>query len=584
MNFLSELKRRRVFRTGGAYLVAVWLILQVIDVVGPAVGLPDWTMTAGVITAAVGLPVVLALSWAYDLTPDGLQKAEDVPEGAQASALKGRWIELSVFSVLLVAVAYLLTDKLVLRESTRTAASGQVMSIAVLPFDNLSGDASQRYLADGITEEILNVLTGIRQFRVTSRTSAFALRETPASIPEIGELLGVQYVLEGSVRVADGRVRITAQLIDASSDTHLWSETYDRDLTVADLFFVEDNVARNVSDQLKTRILPGDEVERRPPASYVALDAYLDGRVYLRQIETGQSLDDQTFRAAIERFKVSIEADPDWAPSRQALAAAYHFWMTIDDLENRWRLSREQVDEALRLDPDYQDAWVSLGYLLMQIRDLPGALDAYQQIESPQKNAHWGMAILNSALGRYDESLDHYAIAESLDPLSESIRLQHISTLPCAGLYRDTVSAIEELLDGMPAEEKRSHWIVPELAYAHARLGEIDTALTLADSWAQDVEYPIVMAPVYALAGDDARVVSILDHADEAGAFPVPYYLAAAVISGQPDRALGMMSVAFDRDPTSLFGFRCYEEVRSLSGDPRYTEVLTKLGIPGEFH
>ena len=580
MNFLSELKRRRVFRTGGAYLVAVWVILQVIDVVGPAVGLPDWTMTAGVIAAAVGLPVVLALSWAYDLTPEGLQKAEDLADAPQASALRGRWIELVVFSVLLVAVAYLLTDKLVLRESPQRIASGQDISIAVLPFDDLSSDDSQAYLADGITEEILNVLAGIRQFRVTSRTSTFALRGYTASIPEIGEMLDVQYVLEGSVRVAGSRIRITAQLIDADNDAHLWSDTYDRDLTVADLFYVQDSVARSVSDQLRTRILPGDEVTRRPPASYAALDAYLDGRAYLRQIETGQSLDDATFQAAIERFEVSIEEDPEWAPSQWALGVAYHFWMTLGDFENRWRISSEHIDKALSLDPEYDDALVSRGYLLLQVGDLAGALDAYTRIESPRKNGHWGMAILDSVLARYDSSLEHYAVAKSLDPLSESIRIQYVATLACAGRYGESISEIQTFLDGLPEDVRREHWLVPDLAYAHAKQGRIDTAVELADAWSEGLDYPILMTPVYALAGDGDKVDGILDFYDSVDRYPVPPYLAGAVITGQPERALAKLEAYADEDPKALEHFRCYEDVRSLAGDARYEAALERMGIP----
>ena len=580
MNFLSELKRRRVFRTGGAYLVGVWVILQVIDVVGPAIGLPDWTMTAGVIAAAVGLPVVLALSWAYDLTPEGLQKAEELDDERQGSALRGRWIELAVFTVLLVAVAYLLTDKLVLRDSPDRLASAQEISIAVLPFDDLSSDDSQGYLADGITEEILNVLAGIRQFRVTSRTSTFALRGYTASIPEIGEMLDVRYVLEGSVRVAGSRVRITAQLIDADNDAHLWSDTYDRDLTVADLFDVEDTVARNVSDQLRTRILPGDEVSRRPPASYAALDAYLDGRAYLRQIETGQSLDDATFQAAIERFEASIEEDPEWAPSQHALGAIYHFWMTLGDFENRWRRSSSHIDKALSLDPEYQDALVSRGYLLLQVRDLAGALDAYDQIEYPRKNGHWGMAVLDSALARYESSLEHYAIAKSLDPLSESIRIQYVATLSCAGRYGESIREIQTFLEGLPEEVRTEHWLVPDLAYAHAKQGRIDTALELANAWSEGLDYPILMTPVYALAGNNEKVDAILDFYDSVERFPVPPYLAGAVIAGQSERALTKLEAYAAQDPMALEHFRCYEDVRSLASDARYKAALEKMGVP----
>ena len=269
---IAELRRRNVIRVAGVYAVIGWLVAQVATLLETSLGLPSWF--DGVIVAALllGLPIALILAWAFELTPEGMRLTASLPE-AQAGAQKSRKLDYAILSgVALVAVLFIveriMPPSVIERRSADDGSgaaadessahsqpedgSGAVAtpkgpppaaSIAVLPFADLSAEKDQQYFSDGIAEEILNVLARIDGLKVASRTSAFQFRSAAAGIPAIAGELGVRHVLEGSVRKAGNRVRITAQLIDASTDARLWSETFDRTLTAEDLFAIQDEIA-----------------------------------------------------------------------------------------------------------------------------------------------------------------------------------------------------------------------------------------------------------------------------------------------------------------------------------------------------
>jgi TolB-like protein len=587
MPFLTELKRRKVLRAGGAYLVAVWVLIQVVDVVGPGLGAPDWILTVVIVCSVIGLPIVLVLAWAYDLKTTGLTRSEPEPASAVAAKPIGaaRWAELSLFMALLVAVAYLLTDKLLLSAGDIVTLPDGRRSIAVLPFENLSSDAEQQYFADGIAEEILNALATVQELRVTSRTSSFALRDSDLSTREIARQLDADYIVEGSVRRSGDTARITVQLIQARSDGHLLSENYDVNLGVSELLDVQEDVARRISDRLQVRVLPGDELRDNPPANLTALEHYLDGKSYLRVIETLSGGPDQIYRTAIERFEASIAADPNWAPSRQALGATFHMWLKRDNFEDVWQQSYEQIQQALRIDADYQPAWVSLGYLQLRKQKFDAALDAYDKVDVPTRNANWGKAILMVALSQYDRAKDHYRAAWSLDPLSNNIRVQYAVTLVCASAYGEAIEFIEETRADLRATDYPTDWLLPELAYAHAKIGNRETAGQIVDKWLVEEEFRLPIAPALALLGRREEALSILADTDKSDNFFPGYYPGAAAILGDRERAIGYLENTLRESPGLLATsqFHCYEEVRKLASDPRYTRVLANLGIPEEY-
>jgi TolB-like protein len=221
MSLFAELKRRRVVRAALVYLVVAWAVIQIADVIAPRVALPDWTVTFVIIMAGLGFPIALVLAWLYDLNPDPARPASSVPVNPRAVAYLG----IGILIALAGFAAYVMLDS---EKQTSNSAEDASASIAVLPFVNLSADAEQEYFSDGLTEELLSALAQVPALRVAARTSSFAFKDKNVPIADIARTLNVTTVLEGSVRKAGDRVRITAQLINASNGYHLWSQTFDR--------------------------------------------------------------------------------------------------------------------------------------------------------------------------------------------------------------------------------------------------------------------------------------------------------------------------------------------------------------------
>jgi adenylate cyclase len=292
-NFLAELKRRRVIQVAVVYAVAGFAVIEAADVILPRLQIPDWTVTLVVVLIVLGFPIALVLAWAYDITPEGVQRTEPLSPGGEAAD----------------------------GEEPAAAAVSEPpegrRSIAVLPFVDMSPEHDQEYFSDGISEELINALTKLEGLRVAARTSAFAFKGANQSIQTIGEKLKVETVLEGSVRKAGNRLRITAQLVNVSDGYHLWSEQYDRELD--DVFAVQSDISRNIVDVLKVKLVG----EEGPPAITLpsgdprAYELYLKGR-YQWNKRTGAGL-----KKAIEYFERAIEGDPNNAPAYAGLADSY---------------------------------------------------------------------------------------------------------------------------------------------------------------------------------------------------------------------------------------------------------------------
>ena len=323
MSFIDELKRRNVIKVAIAYAIVAWLLIEVTATTFPMLRLPEWTATFVTVLVMIGFPLTLILAWAFELTPEGIKLEKDVDRSESITHITGRKLDFIIITVLVLALVYFAYDEFVIepaQEEALAIASTQAeavsetdtpeMSIAVLPFVNISADPEQEYFSDGITEEILNALAGIRELAVTSRTSAFAFKGKSMSIPEIALKLGVAHVLEGSVRKSGNRLRITAQLIEVKSDTHLWSETYERELT--DIFAVQDEISENIAAALKLNLL-GDTVARAGTGAVIpqAYDLYLRGLQQIA-INTYGSLANSTdyFEQSIAIIQCSFAPTP----------------------------------------------------------------------------------------------------------------------------------------------------------------------------------------------------------------------------------------------------------------------------------
>ncbi len=371
--FFEELKRRNVFRVGIAYLIAAWLLIQIVETLFPIFGLSDALTRLVVILLIIGFPLILIFSWLYELTPEGLKLERDVDRSRSVVHHTGKKLDRAIIVVLTLALGYFAFDKFVLdptrdaeREETvaKQARSEALVesygenSIAVLPFVNMSDDAGNEYFSDGIADELLNLLSRIPRLRVISRSSSFSFKGKGIAIPEVAEQLNVALVLEGSVRKFGNELRITAQLIEARSDTHLWSDTYDR--KVENLFAIQDEISAAIVEALKEQLKLDVGAAPRITAAVntEAHDAYLRGRYLLAQ-RTPHSK-----KGAVREFEKAISLDPDFALAHAELAVAtYLNWGDLSFDESLVKAVRH-AEQAMALDPNLAEAHAATGVLL----------------------------------------------------------------------------------------------------------------------------------------------------------------------------------------------------------------------------
>ena len=422
MSFIEELKRRNVIKVAIAYAIVAWLLVEITSVVLPALLLPDWLFRAVVVFVLLGFPLALIFAWAFELTPEGIKKEKDVDRSESITHVTSRKLDYLIISVLVAAVTFLLIDKFVFSDDSKTS-DGEIVattsqSIAVLPFVNISSDKEQEYFSDGITEEILNSLASVKGLKVAGRTSSFAFKGQNQDLRQIGDVLGVDHILEGSVRKSGTTVRITAQLVQVEDGFHLWSDTYDRELT--DVFAIQDEIANEILNQLKARLLdeeqPAIVSQRTDPEVY---DLYLlaKQRLYHRTR--------QTIASAVKLLDEAIAKDPDYAPAYAQRGIATLLLMesqygTTPDAEAQ-RQAKRFIDAALEKDPQLAEAWAGLG---LYHQDRPGeheqAIEALSKALSLNPNlinaSHW----LQLALGSSGEPRAALQILEHMtqrDPL-----------------------------------------------------------------------------------------------------------------------------------------------------------------------
>ena len=361
----SELRRRNVFKVAVAYAVVAWLIAQIISVVHAPLHLPAWFGTAIIVFLVAGFPIAILFAWAYELTPDGLKPTHTLDRSESIAHLTGRKLDFIIIGVLVLAVGVLVIDKYVLIDEPElvTVESPQQLepvsdapevdvekSIAVLPFVNMSGDPGQDYFSDGISEEILHALVRVPNLRVAARTSAFSFKGQNVDVRKVGDTLSVNHVLEGSVRKAGNRLRITAQLIKVEDGFHLWSETYERELT--DIFAIQEEIAQAVVEKLEVTLgLAADApLVKTGTANTEAYNWYLRGRYGIEQQSP------EGFQNAIQSFTKAIELDPDFAGGHGGLAYVSAYMSNFQPYSVLADQVRTAYTRALELDENQVEA------------------------------------------------------------------------------------------------------------------------------------------------------------------------------------------------------------------------------------
>ncbi len=362
----DELKRRNVIRVAVAYVIAAWLVLQVADLVLENISAPAWIMQVFMLAFGLGFPLVLIFSWVYELTSEGLKREHEVDRDQSITRSTGRRLNQITIGMLLAVVLFVAYERTISPGSTNSVPVGATAitdkSIAVLAFEDLSPEGDHAYFAEGLSEELLNVLSQVPDLQVAGRTSSFAFKGRKMDLREIGEILNVAHILEGSVRTSGNRIRVTAQLINASDGFHLFSETYDRDLT--DIFAVQDDIAGKISTALQSELIGTVSVREATPTQIEAFDIYLLARQNIHTRDKDKMIEAMTL------LDQAIAIDPEYAP---ALAQKALVTYLLSDSRGAYgempaaeaiSIARPLLDKALRIDSRLAEAHAISGLIL----------------------------------------------------------------------------------------------------------------------------------------------------------------------------------------------------------------------------
>jgi len=426
-HFVSELRRRNVYKVAVAYAVVSWLLIQIATQVFPFFEIPNWAVRLVVLLLILGFPVALILSWAFEITPEGIKRESEIEPDKSITHHTGRKI-VALTIVLGVAAAGLLAFQLLRSKSPGAAAVLPSMasnaavdipskSIAVLPFDNLSDDKSNAYFAEGIQDEILTRLSKIAALKVISRSSTQKYKSSPDNLREVGKQLGVAHLLEGSVQKIANAVHINVQLIRAATDEHVWAESYNRKLD--DVFGVEGEVASAIADQLNAKLSGTEQkaMTEKPTQNTAAYDAYLRG-LAIEHTQYGYEAYQQAARDYVE----AVQLDPNFAFAwaRLAVLRSFLFFNAVDQNTNTAGAVKEAADRAMALAPEAGESWIAQGaYRYRVLRDFEGAVNAYKQAQIRLPNNSYllqNLAFVQRRLGRWQEAEATFKKALELDP------------------------------------------------------------------------------------------------------------------------------------------------------------------------
>ncbi len=434
MNFIAELKRRNVIRMAGLYLVGAWLITQVAATLLPVFEAPTWVMKTIVGILAIGFIPATIFSWVFELTPEGLKRDAEVTHEQSIAPQTARKMERMIIVLFALALAFFAFDKFVLapkREAALVAITSKTIaekatqlqksqnekSIAVLAFDNMSADKDNEYFSDGVAEEILNSLSKVKNLRVAGRTSSFSFKGKNQDLRVIGKTLGVAHVLEGSVRKQGDKLRITAQLIRVTDGFHLWSETFDG--TDADIFALQENIARRVTDELKVALNAGQQ-DRLVNTGTDNPEAY---QLYLQATSIFNRRDRTRFLDAISVLQRAVQIDPNYARAYARLASMYVVLASYTDADPKQthEQTMRYAADALKLDADSAEAWAARGASLRKFRDQQvQGRDAFEQAmrinpNDPNVSFWYGLTLLTTGYRQQGTAQIEHAL--SLDPM-----------------------------------------------------------------------------------------------------------------------------------------------------------------------
>ena len=494
MNFFDELKRRNVIKVAVAYTVVGWLAAQIAEFATENFGAPEWALKTFVVFLILGLPFVLIFSWAFEMTPEGIKKEKNVDRSQSVTHKTGRKLDRMIIGIMAVVITFLVVDRFVLTEdageATQSADSVALEvekaeevtetgpSVAVLPFVNMSEDASNEYFSDGLTETLLHMLAQLPDLRVAARTSSFAFKGQNTSISDIATTLGVAHILEGSVQKSGGRVRVTAQLIRADDGFHVWSQNYTRPLE--DIFAIQDEIATDVARALDASLLGGNiKIQNVETKNLTAYEAYLKA-LEQQAIYTYASLP-----LAQSLFKEALAADPGFIDAKIALARNYKMaaWTGIMSEADAQKQAMPLLQQVLDVNPDHYQA---RALLLHTEVGLEGEFDPEERVRKfqelrdllplfPDTTFLRYLVALNLSFNqvKYQESIEVLEAGLLVDPLAANLHNTLGSTFMRMGRYDDAAESLQRALTLQPGDPNNYF----DIADLKAELGDLNSSL-----------------------------------------------------------------------------------------------------------
>jgi serine/threonine-protein kinase len=580
-NFFGELKRRHVYRVAIAYGVFAWLLIQVATQVFPFFEIPNWVVRLVVLVIVVGFPIALIIAWAFEMTPQGMKRAEEIAPNEYIPHWSARKFAALIVTIAILATG-LMTFPLLRSKSTSpvqitAAATRSQKSIAVLPLLNESGDPGDEYFSDGLSEELIAALAQIKELKVIGRSSSFRFKDKKDDSKTIGKKLGVTTLLEGTVRKQGDQVRIVAELVNAADGSELWSRTFERELK--DIFGVQAEIAKAVATSLELTVLGGEEGSAKSASTknVEAHNAYLQGHFYFER----RNLED--YRKSVGFFDQATRLDPDYA---LAYAERSEAWTWIGDLSNEkqkeaWAAAGSDAEKAVAIDSHLAEAHAALGWVRFFIEwkfaEGLAELRHAQQLSPWNPTANDLMARVVVYLGQFQEAEKLARQAIELDPLAYQARTSLARILFTEGKLDEADASARKAAELQPTAAGSHRWQVfvaiqrgdGEAALREARLepneGYRHFELALAHYARKD--RPAADAALAELIAKDRTFLA---------------YQIAEVYGwrGETDKVFEWLQISLDNHDTGMLSLLINPLMRGLRHDARYKALVAKIGLP----
>jgi TolB-like protein/Flp pilus assembly protein TadD len=573
-NFFGELKRRHVYRVAIAYAIGGWALAQGIAQVFPVFDVPNWVIRLLVVLIVIGFPVALILAWAFELTPEGIKRTEDVDPVTQGRSRKRIWIYVIIIGAF-VSIALFFLGRYTAGNKTESLDHISNKSIAVLPLLNESGDPGDEYFSDGLSEELIAALAQIRGLKVIGRSSSFRFKDKKEDSKTIGEKLGVSTLLEGTVRKQGDQVRIVAELVNAADGSELWSRTFDRELK--DIFVVQSEIAENVATSLELTLLGTNDRSAKNAAtkSVEAHNAYLQGHFYFER----RNLED--YRKSVGFFDEATRLDPDYALAYAERSEARTWIGDLGSEKKAWAAAGTDAEKAVRIDPYLAEAHAALGWVRFFIdwKFAEGLAEIRRATElspgNPTANDLLSRVVVY--LGQLQEAENLARQAIEFDPLAYQARASLARILFVEGKLDEAAATAREAAELQPTAASSHRWQV----FVAIQRGDGAEAVREAQLEPNEGYRRFELALAHYTRGDrpaaDAALAGLIAKDRDFLAYQVADVYAWR---GETNKAFEWLQVAWENHDTGLLSLLIDPFMRGLRHDARYKGLVAKIGLP----